>query len=110
MPAAPLAVSLGDPAGIAPEVIAQAWTLRDREGLAPFLVVGGAGVLRAAALTRGIDLPVTPISDAREAMDAFDSGLPVLGGEDCAPSPGQPTPDGARVALHSLTRATALAL
>jgi 4-hydroxythreonine-4-phosphate dehydrogenase len=106
---APLAVSLGDPAGIAPEVIALAWVRRAETGLAPFFVVGGASVLRAAAATRGIDLPIERISSPVDAS-AFATALPVLGDEDCAPSPGVPTLDGARLALHSLTLATALAL
>ena len=110
MPAAPLAVSLGDPAGIAPELIAEAWMRRGDLGLAPFLVVGGREVLLAAARSRGIDLPVTAISDPAQAIDAFGRALPVLGEEDCVPCPGQPSLDGARLALHSLSRATALAL
>ncbi|MFT4053724.1 MAG: 4-hydroxythreonine-4-phosphate dehydrogenase PdxA [Novosphingobium sp.] len=107
---APLAVSLGDPAGIAPEVIAESWLRREEKTLAPFFVVGGAAVLRAAAATRGIDLPVVPISAPDEAADVFASALPVLGGEDCAPKFGEPTIEGATLALHSLTMATALAL
>jgi len=109
IPLAPLAVSLGDPAGIAPEVIAQAWARRVEEGLAPFFVVGGAGILRAAAATRGIDLPVAVIRDPAEAAAVFAAALPVLGDEDCAPSPGIPTIAGAELALHSLDRAAALA-
>ncbi|AOR76282.1 4-hydroxythreonine-4-phosphate dehydrogenase [Sphingomonas sp. LH128] len=107
---APLAVSLGDPAGIAPEVIAESWVRRREMALPPFFVVGGAAVLRAAAATRGIDLPVASISAASEAASVFGSALPVLGGEDCAPAFGEPTIEGAALALHSLTKATALAL
>jgi 4-hydroxythreonine-4-phosphate dehydrogenase len=108
--ATPLAVSIGDPAGIAPEVIALAWTRRESENLAPFFVVGGAAVLRAAAATRGIDLPIAVIASPAEATAHFGTALPVLGEDDCTPSFGEPTLDGARLALHSLTRATALAL
>jgi 4-hydroxythreonine-4-phosphate dehydrogenase len=108
--ATPLAVSIGDPAGIAPEVIALAWTRRESENLAPFFVVGGAGVLRAAAATRGIDLPIAVVASPAEAAAHFATALPVLGEDDAAPSFGEPTLDGARLALHSLTRATALAL
>jgi 4-hydroxythreonine-4-phosphate dehydrogenase len=106
----PLAVSLGDPAGIAPELIAQAWTCRDQEALKPFFVVGGAGVLASAARTRGISLPVVRIAQPEEAAEAFAGGLPVLGAEDGAYTPGVPSRDGAALALSSLTEATALAL
>lgn len=106
----PLAVSLGDPAGIAPEVIAESWARRGENALSPFFVVGGGTVLQSAALTRGISLPVVPIDNPAQAEHAFATGLPVLGKEDCAASPGEPTIDGAQLALHSLTVATKLAL
>jgi len=105
----PLAVSLGDPAGIAPECIALAWARRIEERLAPFFVVGGAGVLKAAAATRGIDLPIAAIATPAEALDVFGDSLPVLGEEDTPPGFGAPDREGARLALHSLERATALA-
>lgn len=110
MQAAPLAVSLGDPAGIAPELIAEAWMRRVELGLVPFFVTGGASILAAAAATRGIDLSVVTIARPAEAPAAFSRGLPVLGEEDCLPSPGKPTREGAVLALYSLTQATALAL
>lgn len=109
-PAAPLAVSLGDPAGIAPELIAESWTRRHEAALAPFFVTGGAGVLAAAARTRGIDLPVIRIADPAEAVDTFASGLPVLGEADCPARFGQPSREGAELALHSLSQAAALAV
>ena len=46
---AALAVSLGDPAGIGPEIIAESWARRHDMALAPFFVLGGAGVLAEAA-------------------------------------------------------------
>lgn len=106
--AAPLAVSLGDPAGIGPELIAQAWLQREGAGLAPFAVVGGANLLRAAAKQRGIDVPVVLIDDIAATRAVFDSALPVLRGDDGPYSPGEPTRDGARLALASLTEATRL--
>ena len=36
----PLAVSLGDPAGIGPEVVAKSWENRHVEGLPPFVAIG----------------------------------------------------------------------
>ena len=48
---APLAISLGDPAGVGPELIAAAWAERDAQELPPFVVIGGAEVLAAAAKT-----------------------------------------------------------
>ncbi|TCM14988.1 4-hydroxythreonine-4-phosphate dehydrogenase [Novosphingobium sp. PhB165] len=110
MSAAPLAVSLGDPAGIAPELIAEAWTRREGSNLAPFFAVGGAGLLAAAAHSRGIALPVIRIASPAEAITAFAHGLPVLGDEDASPAFGMPSREGAELALHSLTQAVRLAV
>ena len=108
--AAPLALSLGDPAGIGPEVVAEAWAQREPEGLSPFFIVGGAGVVAAAARSRGIDLPIARIGDPTEARETFATRLPVLGDEDCQPAFGVPDRTGAELALHSLGKAASLAL
>ena len=105
----PLAVSLGDPAGIGPELIAEAWARRDAEGLAPFFVTGGAEVVARAAQARGLEVPVQPIRTPVEAFDVFARALPVLGEIDGAYRPGQPDRDGATLALASLTAAAELA-
>ena len=106
----PLALSLGDPAGIGPEIICAAWTQRTDAGLRPFFAVGGGNVLAAAAQMRGIDCPIVPISNASQAAEAFASGLPVLGEQDADYTPGNPSDAGAALALHSLAEATRLAL
>ncbi|MEO6092125.1 MAG: 4-hydroxythreonine-4-phosphate dehydrogenase PdxA [Novosphingobium sp.] len=106
----PLVVSLGDPAGVGPELIAQAWVEREGQGLSPFFAVGGAGVIAAAAEARGLSLPVRRITDPAEASALFDTALPVLGDEDALYRPGKPSREGAALALASLTRATAVAL
>ncbi|RIV76770.1 4-hydroxythreonine-4-phosphate dehydrogenase PdxA [Pelagerythrobacter aerophilus] len=106
----PLAVSLGDPAGIGPELIAEAWARRDTAQLPAFLVTGGASLLRAAAASRGIDLPIETIADSREAAGVFPRALPVLGTNDGDWAPGTPGLDGARLALASLDAATQLAV
>jgi 4-hydroxythreonine-4-phosphate dehydrogenase len=101
----PLAVSLGDPAGIGPELIAEAWLRREAENLAPFFASGGAQVLAAAAGRRGLSVPIVPIREAGEAQAAFRHGLPVLGDHDAAYRPSEPDEQGARFAIASLTDA-----
>jgi 4-hydroxythreonine-4-phosphate dehydrogenase len=110
-PAAPLAISLGDPAGIGPEVILGAWTrLRSERRAPPAFVVGGPQLLRALAERLGIDCPIVPIADPAEAMFAAGAGLPVLAGLDGISLPGHPGVDGARLALASLQWGTKFAL
>lgn len=105
MVTAPLAVSLGDPAGVGPELIAEAWARRGAEGLPPFFAVGGAELLAAAA-----SAPIIRIADPSEAADAFAHGLPVLGAADAPYRPGAPDRGGAGFALTSLTMAAELAV
>jgi 4-hydroxythreonine-4-phosphate dehydrogenase len=101
----PLTVSLGDPAGVGPELIAESWARREAERLPPFFVTGCAEVLRAAAATRGIDLPITTVTDLAEAAARFDSALPVLRVANGTYRPGEPDAEGARLAVQSLERA-----
>ena len=104
----PLAVSLGDPAGVGPELFAEAWLRRDSEWLVPFFITGGRNVITAAALQRGLNLPIAEISDPSEAAACFDRALPVLAGDDGAYHPGEPSRSGALLALASLTHAAQL--
>ena len=68
----PLIVSMGDPCGIGPEVIAAAWRAVRHEPHLTFCVVGDAEVMRA----QGVD--VAGIAAASEAAEVFSSRLPVL--------------------------------
>ena len=101
----PLAVALGDPAGIGPEVVAKAWLAREAAGLPPFFAVGDA-----RAIARIWDGPVARIETPGEAVAAFAGALPVLVIEDAGEIvPGVPDAEGARCALHSLEVAAGLA-
>ncbi|TMM50377.1 4-hydroxythreonine-4-phosphate dehydrogenase PdxA [Qipengyuania marisflavi] len=108
-PLKPLAVSLGDPAGIGPELIVEAWAQRDSAGLKPFFVIGGKAVIEAAARTRGIALSVTAIDDPDQAGGVFADALPVLGAFDSPYTPGTPDAAGAQLALASLERGAEIA-
>ncbi|WP_338446345.1 4-hydroxythreonine-4-phosphate dehydrogenase PdxA [Pelagerythrobacter marensis] len=104
----PLAISLGDPAGIGPELIAEAWARRESEGLPSFAALGGAEILQAAARTRGIDLPLKVVANLLAASEVFADALPVIGTDDGPWSPGAPSREGAELALGSLAAATRL--
>jgi len=106
----PLAVSLGDPAGIGPELLCEAWAQREAERLPAFFAIGGARMLGAAAARRGIEVPVRQIQTPAQAMEAFDEALPVLDHQDGTYTPGAPDREGARLALASLEKAAALAI
>ena len=71
----PLALSLGDPAGIGPEIIVKAWN-ELRHGGPPFMVVGDAQSL-ASASAGGSSILKAVLSPS-EALDTFSQALPVL--------------------------------
>jgi 4-hydroxythreonine-4-phosphate dehydrogenase len=101
---APLAVSLGDPAGIGPEVVAKAWGQRHERGLPPFFAVGDA-----RSIARVWDGPIAAITDPRAAAGAFAEALPVFTVHDAGEVvPGVPDVEGARCALRSLELALGL--
>ena len=100
----PIAVALGDPAGVGPEIVGKAWAARAVHGLRPFFAVGEVGALRA--VWSG---PVRTIDTPAEADAVFDDALPLLAiGDGAIPTPGSPDVDGARAALRALEVATGL--
>ena len=100
----PLAVSLGDPAGIGAEVIAKSWERRESEGLPLFFAVGDAAAVEA--VWRG---PMAVIDEPCDAVGVFDSALPVLKVADVTTPPGGLDLVGARNALDALEMAVGLA-
>ncbi|MYZ49849.1 4-hydroxythreonine-4-phosphate dehydrogenase PdxA [Propylenella binzhouense] len=75
--AGPVALTLGEPAGIAPEITIKAWLRRAEERIPPFLFIGDGDLLRRRAAAIGIDLPVAE-TDADGAAEAFPRALPCL--------------------------------
>ena len=104
----PLAISLGDPAGVGPELIAAAWSVREAEALPPFFAVGNRDLIEAAARSRGLAIPVVAIAAPDEAAAVFPHALPVLDVGLCAYTPGQPDDAGAALALRALEVAASL--
>src|SRR5688572_17254363 len=104
MGVAPLAVSLGDPAGIGAEVIAKSWDRRSTEGLPPFFAVGDVAALES--VWQG---PVAVIEEPAQACAAFDRALPVIRVADVTTPPGGLDLIGARNALDALELAVGLA-
>jgi 4-hydroxythreonine-4-phosphate dehydrogenase len=104
-PPRPLAISLGDPAGIGPEVIAKCWDSRGEFGLPPFVVIGDP---RAVAVVW--DGPIELVDDPSDADSAFDIGLPLIQLNSAEEDrPGHPSIAGAHCSLDSLEIAVGLA-
>lgn len=106
----PLIVTMGDPAGVGPEIIARAWSvLGSAPGplapVAPFVVVGDADVLKAQGQ------PVEAVLSPSDAPAVFSRAIPVL--HDPAPAPvtaGQPEPANAVAVADWIERGVDLVL
>jgi 4-hydroxythreonine-4-phosphate dehydrogenase len=102
--AAPLAVTLGDPAGIGPEIVAAAWAALRATGPV-FFAVGDARTLAAAGA------PVAAVANAAEAAACFAEALPVLDVPlSAAPVPGHPSAEAAPFVVRWIEAAVQLAL
>jgi len=75
---APLALTIGEPAGIGPEISLKAWARRHEDALPPFFAVGDASCYREAARLIGVNVPIEPISKPADAVTAFGHAFPVL--------------------------------
>jgi 4-hydroxythreonine-4-phosphate dehydrogenase len=101
----PIAISLGDPAGIGPEVIAKCWDHRADFNLPPFVAIGDGRALAAVW-----DGPIEVVDDPSEADAAFDYALPLLQLSAAESDiPGHPSVAGAHCSLDSLELAVGLA-
>jgi 4-hydroxythreonine-4-phosphate dehydrogenase len=106
----PLALTMGDPAGIGGELSLKAWLALREFGL-PFVALDDPERLERLALTMGLEVPVRVVKDAAEAGETFRSALPVLSVPLAAiPVPGQPNPANAHAVVASIEQATKLAL
>ncbi|MFD1303328.1 4-hydroxythreonine-4-phosphate dehydrogenase PdxA [Methylobacterium marchantiae] len=82
----PIALTMGDPAGIGPEIALMAWQARDEgNGLPPFFLVGDPDFIEARASGLGLQVPVAEVGPDL-AVEVFPRALPVM-----------PLPSGTRV-------------
>jgi len=106
-PAKPLALTLGEPAGIGPDITIAAWLRRSELKLPAFYLLGDAACLAARATALGVDIAIAAVgSDA--AATAFAEALPVVAtGERATAAPGRPDQSSAPAALASIRQAVA---
>jgi 4-hydroxythreonine-4-phosphate dehydrogenase len=99
----PLAMTMGDPAGIGPELALAAW--RERAPNEPFVVFAAPSVLAAAAKRAGIAAPIIE-TDLAGARAAFSDGLPVVPLKNSVEdAPGRPNATNAAATIESIERA-----
>jgi 4-hydroxythreonine-4-phosphate dehydrogenase len=101
----PLALTLGEPAGIGPDITIQAWRQRREFDLPPFYVVGGCDFIARRAVELGTPIAVTACEPG-EAAAAFASALPVFELDvPVSAAPGRPDHTSAPAAIASIDTA-----
>jgi len=105
----PLAVTMGEPAGVGGDIVLKAWAARREAGVAPFVLLDDPDRLTALAARLGMDVPVRAVASAGEAPGLFDTALPVLPVALAAPVvAGRPDPANGAAVIASIDRAVAL--
>jgi 4-hydroxythreonine-4-phosphate dehydrogenase len=105
---APLALTMGDPAGIGPELVVKAFAMRASAGLPPFATYGDASVIAARARLLGVNCPIVELQDPNEAPAVFDRGIPVIHIAVAAHvEPGQPDAANGPAVIAAIARAVA---
>lgn len=106
--ALPIALTMGEPAGIGGEITLKAWLDHDR-ALSPFFVIDDARRLDRLSRRLGFDVPVAAIGSPDEAMTCFPEALPVLDRPLAVESvPGSPDAANAAAVVASVETAVTL--
>jgi 4-hydroxythreonine-4-phosphate dehydrogenase len=103
----PLALTLGEPAGIGPDITFAAWRRRIELNLAPFYLLADPDFIARCAQRIAPDVPIAVVEPAAAAT-SFASALPVVDiGVPVSAQPGHPDRSSAPAALAAIRRAVA---
>lgn len=103
----PLALSLGEPAGIGPDITIKAWLRRAELGLSPFYLIGDRRYLSQRAEALGAHIKVAAATP-EDAASIFADALPVVDvGVAVTAAPGKPDNSSAPAAIAAIQRAVA---
>jgi 4-hydroxythreonine-4-phosphate dehydrogenase len=107
----PLAITMGEPAGIGLEVALKAWKRRQRLDLPAFFLIDDPARVAAAARGLAIDGGVAEIAAPEQAGRRFATTIPVLPLTlAAAVEPGRPDPRNAPMVIESIERAVGFAV
>ncbi|KJE36419.1 4-hydroxythreonine-4-phosphate dehydrogenase [Thalassospira sp. HJ] len=108
---APIALTIGEPGGIGPELAVKAWLKREQDEIAPFCLISPVSVVKQAIAQSGKDVPLEVIKTIDAATTVFNHALPVLEIADISTDvvSGVASAKTANVVIESITRAVELA-
>jgi 4-hydroxythreonine-4-phosphate dehydrogenase len=105
--AKPLALTLGEPAGIGPDIALAAWLRRGELKLPTFYLLGDRAFLARRARDLALDVTFADVSP-EGAADRFADALPVVAtGQAATAAPGHPDDSSANAAIASIKQAVA---
>jgi 4-hydroxythreonine-4-phosphate dehydrogenase len=103
----PLALTMGEPAGVGGEITLQAWRRRD-DGVPAFYAIDDPERLARIAQRLGWNVPVQAIDTPEQAAAVFRDALPVAPVDGhCLAEPGRPNPGDAQLVIGAIDRAVA---
>ncbi|MEQ8391137.1 MAG: 4-hydroxythreonine-4-phosphate dehydrogenase PdxA [Thalassospira sp.] len=107
---APIALTIGEPGGIGPELALKAWLQRENAGIEPFCLLSPLNIVENAIKQAGTDVPFKLVSDIAETHDVFADALPILAmkGADAIAVSGTASAKTANIVINSITEAVAL--
>ncbi len=109
--AQPLAVTMGEPAGISGELVLKAWLHRDDRQLPAFFVIDDSTRLERLAERLEWDVPIVAIDSPLDTAKHFSTALPVLSRPLPGPcTPGHPERANSPMVIEAVREATALVM
>jgi 4-hydroxythreonine-4-phosphate dehydrogenase len=75
---APLVLTMGEPAGVSPEITAQAWTALRNDPSQQFCLIGDGALFEARARAAGFDVSFIRVERIADCALVFGRGVPVL--------------------------------
>ena len=106
----PVAVTMGDPSGIGPDITIQTWLRRKELKVPNFVYVGSEDLLIKRAKKLGLKINTTTINSINDVNDAFKETIPILNIKTKDVDPGVPLNDSYRPIIESINISTELAL
>src|SRR5262245_3355682 len=101
----PLALTLGEPAGIGPDITLAAWKRRAELDLPAFYLLADPDFIAERARVLGLRIPLR-VGTPEDAANAFAAALPVVAlAEKVTAAPGRPDASSAPAAVTSIRRA-----